>query len=345
MTAAAVGFAFDAGSGGKSLTAAFAFCYVAGCVAAVLAVRQSGVFTAVIQPPLVLFLTVPSAYFVLTGGEVKGVKDLIINCGYPLIERFPLMFFTSAAVVLIGGARWYIGTVSRRAAKHDASAGVDGKVAAAMTTTMSATDSPRRSRRTATARAERAAAAEVAEPRRRSAKPAKAASTSRSRHNRPPDTELVEPVDPIESPERRPKRPRSARPPEDLIEPRRRSSRANPPQESRRTTPPGERRSPYERPERSERAARSERPDRPLRGERTERSDRPERRRRAPEFDPFEGRPAGPPTGRNGSSGTGTHHPVSRVRYRADDGEPQPEPRSRPRRPRDTDSDSRDYGP
>ena len=81
-----------------------------------LAVRQSGIFTAVIQPPLILFVAVPTAYFLFHGGQLTGIKDTLINFGYPLIERFPLMFFTSAAVLLIGMARWYYGMSTRRAA-------------------------------------------------------------------------------------------------------------------------------------------------------------------------------------------------------------------------------------
>src|SRR6202000_127534 len=46
VTGVAVGFAFDAGSG-KELTTVFAGLYVLGCVAALLAVRQAGIFTAV----------------------------------------------------------------------------------------------------------------------------------------------------------------------------------------------------------------------------------------------------------------------------------------------------------
>ena len=53
----------------------------------------------------------PGAYFLFHGGTMDGVKDLLINCGYPLIERFPLMFFTSAIVLLIGMVRWYTGHV------------------------------------------------------------------------------------------------------------------------------------------------------------------------------------------------------------------------------------------
>ena len=81
-----------------------------------LAVRQAGVFTAVIQPPLILFVAVPTAYFLFHGSQITGIKDTLINFGYPLIERFPVMFFTSAAVLLIGMARWYYGMSTRRAA-------------------------------------------------------------------------------------------------------------------------------------------------------------------------------------------------------------------------------------
>lgn len=112
-TGTALGFAFDAGSGGKELTNVFAALYASGCVAAVLAVRQSGVFTAVIQPPLILFFSVPAAYWLLHGAKITSLKDILINCGYPLIERFPLMLSTSAGVLLIGIVRWYLGRAAR----------------------------------------------------------------------------------------------------------------------------------------------------------------------------------------------------------------------------------------
>jgi hypothetical protein len=50
-----------------------------------------------------------------TGAKFTGVKDLVINCGYPLIERFPLMLFTSAGVLLVGLVRWYLAWSSRAA--------------------------------------------------------------------------------------------------------------------------------------------------------------------------------------------------------------------------------------
>ena len=71
------------------------------------------IFTAVIQPPLILFCAVPGAYLLFHGAKFTGIKDLLINCGYPLIERFPLMLFTSAGVLLIGLVRWYLGMAIR----------------------------------------------------------------------------------------------------------------------------------------------------------------------------------------------------------------------------------------
>jgi hypothetical protein len=119
ITATAAGYAIDAGSGHKELTHVFAVFYISGCVAAALAVRQEGLFTAIIQPPLILFCAVPGAYWLFHGRKVGHLKDLLINCGYPLIERFPLMLGTAGGVLLIGLVRWYFGMSYRTAAAAD----------------------------------------------------------------------------------------------------------------------------------------------------------------------------------------------------------------------------------
>ncbi len=361
VTMTAVGFAYDAGTGSQALSAVFVVFYVLGCIAAILAVRQSGVFTAVIQPPLILFVAVPFAYFVFHGSTFTGVKDLLINCGYPLIERFPLMFFTSATVLLIGMVRWYLGAAARRAVPKDAEAAMD--VAASSPDAPEAAamkaSKPRRSTRSATARAATAAAAtsaaQVADatpraPRapRKSTRPRPAASDAersagdaprtgsrRSRHARPPETEIVDAV---------PNRPRRRTPPPDApAEPRRRPRAADPrePRESReprerRQSPPSDRRSAAERADRYDRPGRRERPD----GyERVERPERSQRRPRTTDYEPYEPPPASRP---NGASGT--HHPVSRVRYRGtDDGESRVEHRTRPRRSRHAAPESWEY--
>ncbi|CDQ45682.1 integral membrane protein [Mycolicibacterium neoaurum] len=125
VTATLVGFAYHAGAGTGELGAVFATFYVLGCLAAVLLVRRSGIFATVIQPPLILFISVPSAYFLMHSGQISGLKDILINCGYPLIERFPLMFFTSVAVLAVGVARWYLDKQSADAAEVAESANPD----------------------------------------------------------------------------------------------------------------------------------------------------------------------------------------------------------------------------
>ena len=107
------------GSGHKELTHLFAVFYISGCVVAALAVRQEGLFTAIIQPPLILFCAVPGAYWLFHGRKVGHLKDLLINCGYPLIERFPLMLGTAGGVLLIGLVRWYFGMSYGTAAAVD----------------------------------------------------------------------------------------------------------------------------------------------------------------------------------------------------------------------------------
>nr|CRL76508.1 integral membrane protein [Mycolicibacterium malmesburyense] len=340
VTATTIGFAFDAGSGSKELGTVFAVCYVLGCLAAVLAVRQQAVFTAVIQPPLLLFVTVPGAYFLFTGGQFTGVKDLAINCGYPLIERFPLMFFTSAAVLLIGIGRWYIGMSTRRAspsANEDAEAprsALASTVATAAAATVAKIKSllafqhrdeddevaapPRRRRPQNAPRAARAdrTASRTRSASNRSGRPAKRSAPSRSRHVRPPDTELIEPVE-------RPRRPRAGRHAEPAPgpEPRRRPRTPNPRQPG---PPPSERRAGYER-RGFDRSA-----------------DRVERRRRFDSYEPRE------PHGRNGvghgnGSGNGDYHPVSRVRYRGEEADDRAEYRTRRRAPRGWEADSWEY--
>jgi hypothetical protein len=292
----AVGFAFDAGSGNKELGFVFAAAYALGCIFAVLAVRQTGIFTAVIQPPLILFVAVPTSYFLFHGAKFTGIKDTLINFGYPLIERFPLMFFTSAAVLLIGMARWYYGMSSRRAAagstaKETTSSSRVPSVTSKLSSLLTggAAESAEDSVDTVTARRRRhtierpSRTAKPAKPDKadkpaaaaRSGRTTKRAAPSRSRHARPPETEIIEPV------AERPRRPRTSRQSEQSpappAEPRRSRSSTR---EPRKAVPPA---------------------DRPAS------SERPERRRRVDDYQPREP---------HGSNGNGTHHPVSRVRYR-----------------------------
>ncbi|MEV0673224.1 DUF6542 domain-containing protein [Mycobacterium sp. NPDC050441] len=346
ITATAIGFAFDAGSGDRELSSVFAICYSLGCILAVLAVQQAGLFTAVIQPPLILFVAVPGSYFLFHGGELQGVKDLAINCGYPLIERFPLMLFLSATVLLIGLGRWYIGLTTRAGEADDASGtAAEAKTATAtpvagivssVTTKLSglvlrkpATASMRRDRT-----AEHDPAAEAPPRRRPSERPprrrpagaepgtgaaaAAGAGAGRPRGERRP-TKRTAPPRPRPSRAATgelgseldgaiPERPRRPRPPRSA------EPGAGEPRRRVRTQPREPRKQPP--PERREAGAFETPHERPQR-----------QRRRFDDYQPFE-ESFDPPTG----SGRSTHHPVSRVRYRgSDDEDHRVEHRTRPR--------------
>lgn len=333
-TATAVGFAFDAGSGNKQLTNVFAALYVVGCVGAVLAVRRSGVFTAVIQPPLILFCSVPGAYWLFHGAKVTGIKDILINCGYPLIERFPLMLFTSAVVLLIGMARWFFGMTRRVSAKTNAGAATaDARkpgIIAKLTAVWSRDSAGKADEAPATgSRREHAIGHSPKSARSASGgRPTRRPAPTRSRHVRPP---LDEPEPTFERPRRRrptPARDFDAEPPGQRRRPRPARDpdlRTQPPREIRRD--PYVRRGPYERPT--------------------------TRRSRLDPYEPMEPpepiQPYEPQRGRTASTGTNsadaTHHPISRVRYRgsASNDEGPAESRTRRRRSRQSDAESWEY--
>ncbi len=316
VAAAFAGFLIDAGAGHGQLTAIFATLYVIGCIAAVLAVRQSAIFTAVVQPPLILFVAVPSAYYFFHRNEIVGVKDVLINCGYPLIERFLLMFTTSVVALLIGMARWYFGAAGRagnatpKASK--AAAATPAVVAGFGTAFVSLfrrrepeddgqTEPPRRRPRTHTV--DRTASARSARRRREPT----ADTSARPRRARPPAD-----ADAAPSPPRR----RTRRTPEDAPEP-----------------PPRRRRTPREP---DPRGYRTRAHDDTEWAPRTQ--DAPPRRasRYADAYEPYE--PYEPSYGDYSrrdpytAPPASTHHPFSNVRYRGDaDDQDEDRPYRRPR--------------
>ncbi|WP_197089810.1 DUF6542 domain-containing protein [Mycobacterium nebraskense] len=335
VTATAIGYGIDAGH--KELTHVFAGFYIAGCVAAVLAVRQDGLFTAIIQPPLILFFAVPGAYWLFHDAKVGHLKDLLINCGYPLIERFPLMLGTAGVVLLIGLTRWYFGMSHRATAAPNASddaestdvKSVVGGIAAKLQAILRPESGPESD--------DDAGAAAPAKARRGRG----ASSPSRARRTAPTDRSATgsaraqsrrtrEPLD--DAGERRSNRRGSATARDyDAAEPPRRSRRrprpdADPdprgqsPREGRRE--PRTRRSPYERP--APRSSRFEDPyDPPSAPERFGRYDSYDRYE--PAYEPRRRRPA--PNGNNG-----THHPISQVRYRGAGAPDEPAAERRPER-------------
>lgn len=377
--ATALGYAFDAGH--KELTHTFAGLYIAGCVAAILAVRQAAVFTAVIQPPLILFGSVPAAYWLFHGGKVDKFKDLLINCGYPLIERFPLMLGTAGLILLIGLIRWYFGKNSRASAEApDAAArksttprtpllgGLGAKLSALLAGGSYDDAADADATNAAPPAHAKARTARTGRTSRTGSRTAQRSARSRSRHARPDDSYEPGSERPRRAPRRSaadfadydpadaPPRPRRRRPPGDS------DLGAPPPREMRREPHP--RRNPYERP--AERPNQRPEPrssrfnpydgyERPEPSERTERRSRHERRGGGYEPRPPHEPPYEPRSRRATAPGSTspTHHPISQVRYRGQAplsepreerrDEPGSDRRSRSRTPRRPQHDTWEY--
>lgn len=85
-----------------TLTQLFLIFYAVGCVAAVLAVAHRHLFTAVVQPPLVLAITVPVVVRALGGGSTGGLRNAALELVLPLVNGFPTMALTSVATVVLG---------------------------------------------------------------------------------------------------------------------------------------------------------------------------------------------------------------------------------------------------
>ncbi len=84
----------------------FTICYLSGCVLAVAWVRRRGLFGPMVQPPLLLAVAVPVV--VLLAGSPRpgtGISERLLTIGAPLVNSFPTMAWTTAAVLALGTGR------------------------------------------------------------------------------------------------------------------------------------------------------------------------------------------------------------------------------------------------
>ena len=188
-----VGFLIDA-SGGSDLTRVFSVLYFVGCVGAVLAVRHRGLFTAVVQPPLLLFIAVPLAYQHFTEGGGASVKDILLNVAIPLVNRFPLMLVTTAATVIIGIVRFVLERQGAHSPQQTRTrrASADPSRAARTTRRAPSTQSPRSTPSTQSPRS--TGSSRTTPPPRgtqppRTAQPTRAANPPRATHRSPRTTQ------------------------------------------------------------------------------------------------------------------------------------------------------------
>jgi hypothetical protein len=83
--------------------------YFLGCVGAVCFVRRRNLFGPMVQPPLVLAVTIPVVVLLTKGmPSGSGTMSKLITLGVPLVTGFPTMAITTGATLVIGGIRFLV---------------------------------------------------------------------------------------------------------------------------------------------------------------------------------------------------------------------------------------------
>ena len=90
------------------LGSVFTVCYVSGCVLAVAWVRRSGLFGPVVQPPLLVAVSVPVVVLLAGSGPGGGTGQRLLTIVAPLVNAFPVMASTTGAVLLVGLLRVFL---------------------------------------------------------------------------------------------------------------------------------------------------------------------------------------------------------------------------------------------
>lgn len=85
-----------------NLPIVFKVCYIAGALIAVAMVRRRGLFGPMVQPPLVLAVTVPGVVLLTSGSQGDDMLSKALNIGTPLINGFPTMAITTGLTVAFG---------------------------------------------------------------------------------------------------------------------------------------------------------------------------------------------------------------------------------------------------
>lgn len=81
----------------------FQVCYFLGCLLAILIVQRRGLFGPMVQPPLILAVTVPTVVLLAAGAPSgAGLTAKALAIGTPLINGFPTMAITTGITVAIG---------------------------------------------------------------------------------------------------------------------------------------------------------------------------------------------------------------------------------------------------
>lgn len=124
--------------------AVFQTVFFVGCLLAVMWVRRRSLFAPMVQPPLLLAVTVPAVVLLDSEpGPDAGVLDGLLSVGAPLVNTFPTMAATTVAVLVVGAARLVVQRPRRERVRPPSDRREPGRDAARGATRRPAT--PRRS--------------------------------------------------------------------------------------------------------------------------------------------------------------------------------------------------------
>lgn len=106
-------------SSSKTVGWIFTIAFFAGCVAAICLVQRRSMFGPIVQPPLVLAITVPMLVVFTQGVPTGGLSSMALGLGKPLIDGFPTMAVTTIFTVAIGVTRIFIQRDPNRPTKDE----------------------------------------------------------------------------------------------------------------------------------------------------------------------------------------------------------------------------------
>ncbi|MFJ5989826.1 DUF6542 domain-containing protein [Lentzea sp. NPDC092896] len=89
-------------SSSKTVGWTFNAVFFLGALAAILLVQRRSLFGPMVQPPLILAVTVPTLVLFTGGVQKGGLSSMALGLGKPLIDSFPVMGITTAVTVALG---------------------------------------------------------------------------------------------------------------------------------------------------------------------------------------------------------------------------------------------------
>ncbi|KAA2263218.1 hypothetical protein F0L68_10360 [Solihabitans fulvus] len=139
LVLAGIGAMVDLKSQQQQLGWVFKGLYFLGCAVGVALVRRRSLFAPMVQPPLILAITVPVIALATSNSPSGGLSQKALAIGTPLVNGFPAMAVTTGVTVVIGVLRIFLQRDPNQPTKEERSAALasarrsDAKAKAART--------------------------------------------------------------------------------------------------------------------------------------------------------------------------------------------------------------------